>query len=284
MIDIVSYLNYREFLRDLYLEKKAANPAFSYQVLANKAGFRSKSFLAHVIDGTKNLSEESAQKLAAALALSERERAYFELLVGFDQARSHNQKDQYFRQIVAQTSRKQARLLSSAQYDFYSSWYHSTVRELVKLLDFRGDFAGLARHVRPRISARQARQSINLLLRPNLVRREGDRYVQCDPHITTGDTVRSLAIENFHLQNLNLAGESMDTCPAQERDLSCMVITVSREGFARLRDEIRAFRKRLVAMVDEDQGRERVYHLSMQLFPTSEPCRRGDDHEIDKEE
>ncbi len=53
MPNIFNYMDYREFLEDFYDEQKSANKAFSYQYFANKAGFKSKSFIKLVIDGKK---------------------------------------------------------------------------------------------------------------------------------------------------------------------------------------------------------------------------------------
>ena len=39
MPNIFGYLDYRDFLKDYYLEEKAKSPVFSFQYFANKAGF-----------------------------------------------------------------------------------------------------------------------------------------------------------------------------------------------------------------------------------------------------
>ncbi|NLE02187.1 MAG: TIGR02147 family protein [Fibrobacter sp.] len=72
MVNIFNYIDYREFLEDFYHEQKARNKAFSFQFFANKAGFKSKSFIKLVIDGKKNLTEESMEKLNNVLKLSEK--------------------------------------------------------------------------------------------------------------------------------------------------------------------------------------------------------------------
>lgn len=277
MPDIYNYLDYREYLRDCYQEKKQDNPGFSYQVLANLAGFKSKSFLPHVIEGTRNLSEASIPGIVQALKLSEREREYFELLVAYGQARSHAGKQRFFEALVEKGPRTKARLLLQNYHEFYSHWYHNSIRELVTIVDFGEDYARLARMLKPRISARQARRSVAMLVRLGLLRKEGNRYVQADRNLTTGFTVQSLSVENFHLQNLNLAGESIDTCPAQHRELGCMVAGLSQQGFETVKKEMREFRSKLVSIINRDEPAERVYHIAMQLFPTSELPHGGDD-------
>jgi uncharacterized protein (TIGR02147 family) len=286
MPNIYNYLNYREFLYDYYSEKKREKPAYSYQVFAQKAGFKSKSFIADVIDGEKNLSEESIFALGNAIELNESDFAYFKTLVAFNQAKTNSQKDHFFKLLVKSNKLVTARLVLSDKYEFYSCWYHNTVRELVTFVDFNDDFGLLGRHVQPAITARQAKKSVELLTKLGFIRKEGPRYVQTDPDITTGDTVSSLAVENFHLQNLNLAGESIDTCPAQHRDISCLIATLSLEQVEEIKNEVRDFRKKLVSMIngttkDTVKGR-RVYHINMQMFPTSVQTDSGSDYAVKK--
>jgi len=282
MANIYNYLNYREFLHDSYSTKKAENPRYSFQILAEKAGFKSKSFLADVIDGKKNLSEKSVFSLQKALEMSDADFTYFKTLVAFNQAETTTQKDHFFKQLVQSNRLVTARLVLSDRYDFYSHWYHNTVRELVCFVDFHEDYALLGRTLHPAISDRQARASVDLLTRLGFIRKQGAHYVQTDPDITTGDTVSSLAIENFHLQNLSLAAESIDTCPAQERDISCLIATLSGSQFDEVKKEVRDFRKKLVAIInkgDDPAGRtKRAYHFSMQLFPTSRKVDVGGHH------
>ena len=69
MPNIFNYMNYRDYLLAFYHEKKAIDKGFSYQVMAEHAGFRSKSFIKLVIDGKKNLAPESLMKLKIALLI-----------------------------------------------------------------------------------------------------------------------------------------------------------------------------------------------------------------------
>ena len=269
MPNIFGYLDYRDFLKDYYLEEKAKSPVFSFQYFANKAGFKSKSFLKLVIDGRKNLSGESLAKMAKAMKMAPKAFSYFEDLVAFGQADSHKLKNFFFEKLMAYNSRSAGRLILQHQFEFYSKWYHNTIRELVTWDDFRGDYEALAKRIKPPLTVRQVRQSVALLLKLGLIRKSGNAFVQTDSIITTGDEVQSLAVKNFHLQNLFLAGESMDTTPANRRDISCLVAGLSEKGFQACKSEIQALRKRLLKIAQGDTGPIRVYHASFQLFPTT---------------
>jgi uncharacterized protein (TIGR02147 family) len=283
MVNIYNYLNFRDYLFDFYREKKSVNPSYSYQVLANVAGFKSKSFIADVIDGKKNCSEASVFALRKVLGFSDSDFAYFKNLVSFNQARSHAQKNHFFKLMVESNYLVKAKLVLSDNYAFYSEWYHNTVRELITIFNFKDNFALLARKIKPAISERKARQSVELLLKLGFIVKKNDRYEQADSDITTGDTVSSLAIENFHLQNLNLAGESIDSCSGPERDISCLIAALSKTKFELIKKELQDFRKKLVTYINQPEesagGGKRVYHINMQLFPTSETIGEGNENE-----
>jgi uncharacterized protein (TIGR02147 family) len=269
MPNIFNYFDYREYLRDFYSEAKARNKYFSYQLMADKAGFKSKSFIKLVIDGKKNLSQDSLPKINQVLKLNEKAFAYFDDLVSYNHAQSLKMRNYFFERLFAYRKRNPARLVLQKQFDFYAKWYHNTLRELVTFYQFKNNFQALAKTVQPAISARQARDSVRLLTKLKLIRKTRGGYVQTDPLITTGDEVASLAIQNFHIQNMVIAAESIDTCPASERDISCLVLGLSKKGFEAVKAETQAFRKKLLQIANEDTPVERVYHLNVQLFPTS---------------
>jgi uncharacterized protein (TIGR02147 family) len=270
MLNIFTYIDYREFLEDFYDEQKAINKAFSFQYFANKAGFKSKSFIKLVIDGKKNLTSDSIQKLNNILKLNEKAFSYFCDLVAFNQTRSIQERNFYFEKLTQYNKRSVARTVIHDHYEIYSKWYYNTLRELVAAFDFKGDFELLGKRLKPAISARKAREAIKLLVKLGFIEKKGDRYFQCDPLITTGDEVRSLAISNFHIQNLGLAMNSIDTVKSSDRDISCLVMGLSNEGFKRVKDEIQQFRKKLLAIAVSQKTIDRVYHLNFQAIPVSE--------------
>jgi len=278
MPNVFNYFDYREYLDAFFRERKKANPGFSYRVFADKCGFKSKSYLKMVIDGTKNLSESSIQRLNRVLKLNDKALAYFADLVAFNQASSVKVRNVYFDRLTQYNPRNAFRVLAREQYEFYSKWYHNTVRELVTMVDFGEDYELLGSMVKPPISAYRARQSVALLLRLGLIRKTKQGYEQADTIITTGNDVPaihgdaySLAVLNFHLQNLALAAESIETCPKQERDISCLIVALDKGGIEYFKKEVHAFQEKLLKYVEGQQaGRpNRVYHVNFQLFPTS---------------
>jgi len=243
----------------------------------NKAGFKSKSFIKEVIDGKKNLTEESARKFNSVLKLGDKAFLYFLDLTDLIHAKSLDKKNYYIEKLRGYSQRNSAKIINQQQYDFYSHWYHNTIREIVAHFDFQEDYERLGKMVRPNISARKARQSVSLLLDLGLIRKTKTGYAQTDSVISTGNTIWSLAIQNFHLQNMAIAASSIETVPRHERDISSIVAGLSEKGFEVFKEEIEKVRTRLLQLAEKDTDAQRVYHVNFQIFPTSENLRNGKD-------
>ncbi len=269
MPDVRSYIDYRQFLKDWLREAKKKNASFSYQLLADRAGFRSRSFLKLVMDGRKNISAGSVSKLNRVLSLEGESLSYFKDLVLFNQADSNELRAYFFKRLCGYRQHNAAKTIERNRDEFYSHWYHNTVRELVTLLEFRDDYGLLGSMLEPEITAHEARRSVELLLSLGFIRKEGERYVQTEPVITTGDQVSSQAVGYFHHQNSLLIRKSLERFDGSERDITSLVMSLSPGCFQEVRREIAQFRKRLMELVSSDTDQNRVYHVNFQVFPTT---------------
>lgn len=269
MLNIFNFMNYRDYLRAFYHDKKAADKGFSYRVMAESSGFKSKSFIKLVIDGKKNLTPESSNRLNNILKLNEKSFSYFSDLVAFNQARSMRERNEYLKRLFSYRKRNPGRLVLQNQYEFYAQWYHNTIRELLPFCDFKEDYGILGKMVNPPISAREARESVRLLLKLKLIKKEGNAYAQASPILTTGNEVTTAAVQNFHVQNLAIAAASIDDCPGPRRDLSCLVLGLSEEGIEQVKKEIQEFRKKILEIAQDEKNPTQVFHYATQFFPTS---------------
>jgi uncharacterized protein (TIGR02147 family) len=67
----------------------------------------------------------------------------------------------------------------------------------------------------------------------------------------------------------SLAAASIDEVVSDQRDISGVTMSVSAEAFDRVKQEIRDFRKRIMAIAESDRDEDRVCQLSIHLFPLS---------------
>lgn len=274
MPNIYEYTDYRKFLADWYNYKKNANHAFSYNGFAQKAGFKNKGFFHTVIHDKRNLTKSSLIKVVQAIGLTKNESDYFENLVFFNQAADLKDRNYFYEKLNAvrspQKTASKAKQVRSDQYEFYSKWYHSAVRSIIDMYDFKGDFKWLAKMVKPPISVKQAKQSIKLLLNLGmLVKQNSGTYKVTEKSISTGKEIVGLAVQNFHMECADLAKNALHDLPKTQRNVTGLTLGISRKSYEKICEEILEFQEKIMDIANNDEEADRVYQFNFHLFPIS---------------
>ncbi|MEO6095858.1 MAG: TIGR02147 family protein [Fibrobacteria bacterium] len=274
--NILMYSDYRVFLREYYETRKSVDPHFSYRYLSQKAGINSSAFYKYIIDGKRSLTKTSILKTCMALKLKDKEAEYFENLVFFNQAETIKEKNVYFDKLTRLRGNYDKRRVKEDQYAFYAEWHHSAVRELLGCMAFTGDYADLAGRLTPAITPRQAEESLILLARLGMSRKDAQgRWRQADPVLTTDGQVEAGAIVEFQRKMLKLADAALDTARPRERLMSSTTFGISEETMELFRKKIRDLKFELMELARLDQSPTRAYQLNVNLFPLSETTEAG---------
>ena len=273
MPDISTYTDYRQFLKDYYEEVKSKNPGFSYLAFAQKAGLNSKGFIFNVIAGKRTLSRSNILGFIQAMKLDKYEADYFENLVAFNQAKNLNERNLFFERLssikAAGKTAWEPQQVRGDQFEYYSKLHHSVVRSLIDLYGFEGDYEWLVRNVKPRITPKQAKKSVELLERLGFIKRKGKGFIVVDKLITSPPEVQSLAVQNFHQQAAELALKAVGEVTRDTRNMSGATLGISKEGYKKICEEINVFRTRMLQIAEDDHNADAVYQLNFQLFPVS---------------
>jgi uncharacterized protein (TIGR02147 family) len=274
---IYEYDNFREFLRDYYLNAKAKDKKFSFRFFARNAGFVSPSSLKRVIDGERNLTLDGIAKFSKALKLNQEESDFFKKLVLFNQSQTSEERTKLGREITQSRGYKRLRPLSTAQYNTLGLWYSLPIRELPNLSDFQASAEWVSKRLTPNITKSEAETALKELVQLGLLEKSNDTLKQTNADITTGDEVISSAAIQFHKDSLNLAAKSIDEVARVERDISAMTVGVSRQSMTKLKEMIQIFRKEIVEVLAREEGKsEGVYQLNIQFFPVARLPDRGE--------
>lgn len=269
-VSVFDYTDYRKYMHDYYIEQKAKNKAFSYRYFAQKAGYNSSGMYKDIVSGRTNITLGFIMKLSKAMGHNLKEEEYFESMVHFNQAKSIEEKKKYFGRMMRFYNSKAYRV-DSSQYEFYSKWYYSAIRDLLAIGNFSDDYSKIARTLNPTIRAEQARKAVQILLELGLIKKDGNGYYKAaDKIITTGDEVKSLNVKNFQLSMMELAKDALDRHPAAQRNISTVTFSISKETYGDIEAELVAFRKRILSMAEKSQNEDRVYQLNLQLFPLTQ--------------
>jgi uncharacterized protein (TIGR02147 family) len=268
--DVFQYTDYRQYLRGWYAAAKASRGSFSFRRFSSEAGFTSPNYFKMVMDGDRNLSEESLNKFVIALGLNKQEQEYFRNLVFFNQAKSHDEKDGYYRKFLQLRKFNLLKPIDKHQYEYYSSWYHPVVRELVTSRDFNGTPEWIADRIMPAITPQQARKSLEILQELGMIEKTpSGSWKQSSSLVSTGPETRELVLLKYHQNLLELAAGALTQIPPEERDVSALTMGIAAERWPDLKKKVQEFRRDILKFVSMDAEPEKVVLLNMQLLPVT---------------
>jgi uncharacterized protein (TIGR02147 family) len=275
-IDVFGYLDYRAFLRDFYSAKKAGSRGFSYRSFSRKAQLKSPNYLKLVVDGERNLSDDMAERFAAACGLGEDEARYFVDLVAFNQATSLAERNKHYARITGYQRYRQAHKLDLAHAAYYSAWYMPAIRELVARADFQADPSWIAEQLIPPITRLEAERSLQILTELGLLVRDASgKLKQADVLLSTGPETSGLHIAAYHRGMMQRAMESIDLVPPGERDISSLTLCLGANGLRSFKERVQRFRRELLELSALEDDPEQVVQMNFQLFPLSKGARKG---------
>ncbi len=273
-IDIFQYKDYRRFLQDWYQAAKSTG-ALSYRSFAQRAGLKSINFLKFVMEGDRNLSEKSIAQFALALKLNKQESEFFRNLVFYNQAETHDDKNRAYQSLLRSRKYHDLKPIESAQYEYYSTWYHPAVRELVVAKANDGTPEWIASRLSPEVTVEQVVKSLELLERLGMIRKdEAGRWRQASLLVSTGAELASHVVHRYHKVLLDLAGHVMDDVSgngaSHRRDVSTMTLGVAKERIPQLKKRVQEFRQDILKLVASDTEPEEVIQLNIQMFPLTQ--------------
>lgn len=278
------YLDFRTYLKDYINFKNAHGEQLTNRSFASAIGISSSSWLTTILNGKKGITDKTVDAISDFFKHNEWERTYFRILVNFNQAKTVEHRNEFFTQLKQLLLKKgylAIRVLDNDQYEYYSKWYYSAVRSIIGMIPVGDDYERLARYVSPSITAAQAKKSIKLLLKLELIQKqENGNYSLTNSAISTGYNVKSLAVANFQRETMKLGIEAIDRYDSSIRDISSMSIGISEAGFKKISTMIAEFRKAIAEVANTDNDADRVYQVNFQVFPLSRVLNHDENEQI----
>jgi uncharacterized protein (TIGR02147 family) len=272
MKDIFEYLDYREFLRDFYEEKKSRNYFYSYRYMAQKVGI-DHSLLVKVFLGKRHISSAMIPRFVQLCGLSGKKEGFFEALVNFGKAKNDNQSKIFLERMMSLKS-VSSKKIEAGQYEYFQKWYYSAIRSLLDTCSFGDDYKAIGDKLNPSIQPREVKRAIALLRDLGFIRKDKQGIWRVtETHLSIGEQWRSHAVKAYQKTTIELSAGSLDRDPPASRDISSLTLSVDKECFDDVREMVRQLRETVKKRVD-DMGpnpRDRVYQLNMQLIPLTKP-------------
>lgn len=267
-IDVFGYLDYRQFLADLYAAKKPQG--FSYRVFSRMAGLGAPNYLQLVINGKRNLTPAMAERFAKACGLRGPAGDYFSRLVEFNQATTVTEREQCYAKLSAFGRYRNAQKLELAHAAYVSNWYIPAIRELCASPAFVCDPRWIASVLVPPIKPEEASRAIDVLIDLGLLARTPTGGVERRAAVvSTGPQTRGMHIRRYHEEMMQCAIAAMEHVPAAERDVSSVTLCLSADGLLRIKERIQEFRRQLIELAEREVRHEQAVQINFQLFPLS---------------
>ena len=267
MKDILEYTSYRQYIADYYAEKKAKS-AFTWPEFARAAGFSSPVYLKYVSEGRFNLSEAAVERVATSMHLIGGDLEFFREMVRFDHAKTDNAKKESFQKLVSMAESRKAKVIEADSFRYFDSWKNPVLRELAPAMPGAKPLA-LAKACRPKITAAEVTESLNFLVKANMLQKdENGNYAQTNRSITAGPMeVTPAVIRGLHRQMGELALDTIEGVPQNERLFSGVTLGVTQSAYDEIVAEIDAFRRRVIEIATRETETDEVYRLNIQFFP-----------------
>ena len=276
MKDIFEYTSYRQYIADFYAERKVKS-AFTWREFAKLAQFSSSVHLKYVSEGRFNLGEDAVDRVAKSMGLAGSRLDYFRAMVEFDHAGTDNVKKEIFERMLSIAKQSNAKVIEADAYHYFDSWKNPVIRELAPAMPGAKPLA-LAHACRPKITAAEVSETLNFLVKANLLQKDKDgKYAQTEIGVSTGPMdATPVAVREMHRQMGEFALGAIEGVPQNERHFSGLTLGVTHDAYDEIVQEIAEFRKRIIAIATRTNDTDEVYRLNVQFFPMTKKCVKKD--------
>jgi len=255
---------YRGYLRDLLAERMSKNPSYSLQAFAAKAGV-AKGFLSEVMSGKKNLSPQTAAKIAHRLGLPAEDADYFCLLVQMERATEPSYREKLLAQLKTKTAATEVYDLSLDTFKAISDWRYFAIIGLAAV----GEFEFSVKNVADKLgmSTVEVQSAIDRLVRLELLeQREDGSFRKTKDHFLVESRFQSEAVRKFHGQVLEKLIPALETQKKGERLSRTDVLLIDPKLYPRVEAILDRAAQEIVALSCESKDNTQVSALALHLF------------------
>lgn len=257
------------FLRKYFNEIKRLNKIYTLTHFSFDLGFGNNNTVTQYLQKSRTLTQNCSVQICEKLGFTSQETDYFLLLS--EQLRSHDvNRIDVIRKKTLDIRVKKTKTPQKGMR-FFKNWFTSAVFESFSLFPQGASMEELLETFLPDLKKNQLEEALELLLELDCVEKieskEGLRYKRIKQHFTLGDAVPGGAIISFHHQMINLAKQSIEFIPWEQREIQGLTFCIQESNFAELSEDIRKFRDYIQTKSELTSNPDCVYQVNFQLFP-----------------
>jgi len=265
---IYDYTDYRDIIRDFYLEKKNGNGRYSYSVLGQAIGLNA-SHVFCIVEKKRNLPVRCVPAVKRILGLTGRAARYFDLLLAASRTKSEKTKTEILAKAFLLRDVK-THSLADKEQKYLSDWWTPVIRALIEVNQGKVDVKEISESLEPSIEEDKVQESIDILNELGFIQDLGNGRVKlADAHINIAGEQRAQAIRQFQANVMQIGARSLNTIDPADRDISTLTMAVDQQGFEDIKAMIQEFRKDVQIRVDKCGKPTRVLQMNLALFPVA---------------
>jgi len=269
MLNIDEISDYRDLLKNFYVQKKIEFPLYSYNMLAQKLGLETSQVF-RILNKVLHLPSRSIPLAKELLGLKGRDAELFELLVAANKTKSQAKKDKLYK-MALDLRDVPLRQINTNELLFLSKWWIPVVRALIQVNGGRAEVSRLQKQIKPAVSKEQVEEAIRVLKELGLITPlASGRFAVTQANFTSAGTPKVTAIRSYQNQLLSLAQDSIVNVDPSERNISSLMVCVDKNGFEDLKNMTLEFRRQVQKRVEEIQSANKIMQFVFSLYPVAE--------------
>src|SRR3989338_314422 len=259
---VFEHSNYRTYLKSVFLEKNSKNPKFSQRALAKLLKISPGQFNL-VLQGKKNISEDTAHRIIGTLRLEEKEADYFCHLVRLESSKTAESKEFIQKKLEEIHPKQDFHTLALDAFRVISDWYHYAIIEMTQLDSFKPDPSWMAKRLC--IKKPEVEMALERLERLELLKKENNTWIKTNEFVVAKSDFYNEALRKFHRQTLEKALDAIEAQDVEEREFGAMTMSIDPTKLKEAKKRMQHFRLEMAKFLGKGKRTE-TYQLAMQLF------------------
>ncbi len=253
-------IDFRNFLQRTLVQRCKTNPSYSLRAYA-RALCVDPSYISKLLNGKRDISPKVVQRLAPKLGLSP------EQIRKISNSKKDLKKSEQL--VVASALQANYTQLTEDIFQLISDWYHYAILELVTIEKFKSEPKWISTMLGIKVA--EVNDALQRLFRLGMLKKSerGSYIVVPKNHSTIGNQYTTTALKKMQEQVLSMAIGALQETPIEERDQSAMTMAIDSDLLPEAKQKIKKFRRELCDFLQTGRKTDRVYHLSLSLYPVS---------------
>lgn len=253
--------SYSDIIKAEFEKKRTRNPVYSLRAFARDLNIGS-STASMLLRGQVGLSQKRAKEIAGRLGFSGEETLYFLDLIRAKRAKREKARNEALLNLRQYNTRFNC--VDNATFHHFSKWYALPLMELIRMFGPAANAAFLARKLK--ISQEEIRKALRSFRAHKILRRTKGHDEVTEEFISLPDGQPDTLVRQFHVDILEKAKLAATSDPNSERNIACAIVRMRKTDLAWAAQEMKVFRRKLAARLEQGDGHDAVYAIGTQLF------------------